>query len=135
VDFNQANRDRTIASAYSPRPLPGAPVSMPVSWERLAEVKPGDFTVRTVPAILVAEGDAWAGIDDAVGHISAAIDLWDQDVHERGLGEMPFPPDFPKMPGEPPRVQPSRRRHDADTGTEPLPPPGVPGPSSSSPRD
>jgi len=112
VDFNQANRDRTIASAYSPRPLPGAPVSMPVPWERLAEVKPGDFTINTVPAILAAEGDAWAGIDDAVGDVSVAVALWDQDVAERGLGEMPFPPDFPKMPGEPPRVQPSRKRRD-----------------------
>ena len=112
VDFNQANRDRTIASAYSPRPLPGAPVSMPVAWERLADVGPGDFTVRTVPAILTAEGDAWAGIDDAVGDVSAAIALWDRDLAQRGLGEMPFPPDFPKMPGEPPRVQPSRKRRD-----------------------
>jgi len=112
VDFNQANRDRTIASAYSPRPLAGAPVSMPVAWERLADVRPGDFTVRTVPAILGAEGDAWAGIDDAVGNVAGAIALWDLDVAERGLGEMPFPPDFPKMPGEPPRVQPSRQRRD-----------------------
>jgi DNA ligase D len=114
VDFNQANRDRTIASAYSPRPLPGAPVSMPVGWERIAEVSPAEFTVRTAPGILAADGDAWAGIDDAVGDVSGAIALWDQDVAERGLGEMPFPPDFPKMPGEPRRVQPSRKRHDPD---------------------
>jgi bifunctional non-homologous end joining protein LigD len=112
VDFNQANRDRTIAAAYSPRPLPGAPVSMPVPWERLTDVEPGDFTIRTAPAILAAEGDAWAGIDDSVGDVSAAIALWDKDLAERGLGEMPFPPDFPKMPGEPRRVQPSRKRHD-----------------------
>ena len=85
---------------------------MPVAWERLADVRPGDFTVRTVPAILGAEGDAWAGIDDAVGNVAGAIALWDLDVAERGLGEMPFPPDFPKMPGEPPRVQPSRQRRD-----------------------
>jgi bifunctional non-homologous end joining protein LigD len=109
VDFNQANRDRTIAAAYSPRPLSGAPVSMPVAWGRLADVSPGDFTVRTVPDILAAEGDAWAGIDDAVGDVSGAIALWDKDVSERDLGEMPFPPDFPKMPGEPPRVQPSKK--------------------------
>jgi bifunctional non-homologous end joining protein LigD len=114
VDFNQANRDRTIAAAYSPRPLAGAPVSMPVSWERLADVTAGEFTVLTVPAILAAEGDAWAGIDDAVGDVSAAVALWDADVSERGLGEMPFPPDFPKMPGEPRRVQPSRKRHDTN---------------------
>jgi len=112
VDFNQANRDRTIASAYSPRPLAGAPVSMPVRWERLADVSAGDFTVRTVPAILASEGDAWAGMGEAVGSVSGAIALWDRDVDERGLGEMPFPPDFPKMPGEPRRVQPSRKRND-----------------------
>ena len=112
VDFNQANRDRTMASAYSPRPLPGAPVSMPVPWDRLADVRVGDFTVGTVPAILAADGDPWAGIDDVAGDVSAAIALWDRDVIEHGLGEMPFPPDFPKMPGEPLRVQPSRKRRD-----------------------
>jgi DNA primase len=110
VDFNQANRDRTIASAYSPRPLPGAPVSMPVRWESLRDVTASDFTIRTVPDIVAADGDAWAGIDEAVGDITPAIELWDKDFHERGLGEMAFPPDYPKMPGEPPRVQPSRAR-------------------------
>jgi bifunctional non-homologous end joining protein LigD len=108
VDFNQANRDRTIASAYSPRPLPTATVSMPVSWSALPEVQPDHFTIRTVPAIVASDGDAWAGIDSAAGDVRAAIALWEADV-ERGLGEMPFPPDFPKMPGEPPRVQPSRK--------------------------
>jgi DNA ligase D-like protein (predicted polymerase) len=112
VDFNQACRDRTIASAYSPRPLPGAPVSMPVSWDALTGLEPAEFSVRTVPGILSADGDAWAGIDDAVGDVRAAIALWDKDVHERGLGELNFPPDYPKMPGEPPRVQPSKRRKD-----------------------
>jgi bifunctional non-homologous end joining protein LigD len=112
VDFNQACRDRTIASAYSPRPLPGAPVSMPVTWEELTTVDPGDFTVLTVPDVLEDRGDAWAGIDDAVGDVATAVALWDRDVEERGLGELSFPPDYPKMPGEPPRVQPSKRRQD-----------------------
>jgi len=110
VDFNQANRDRTIASAYSPRPLPGAPVSMPVPWGQLAEVSARDFTLHTVPDILAVDGDAWSGTDDTVGDVSHAIALWDRDVSERGLGEMPFPPEYPKMPGEPLRVQPSRKR-------------------------
>jgi len=109
VDYNQACRDRTIAGAYSPRPLPGATVSMPVAWDELRSVSPSDFTLRTVPAMLAADGDAWQGIDEAVGDVSAAIALWDKDVNERGLGEMSFPPDYPKMPGEPPRVQPSRK--------------------------
>ena len=110
VDFNQANRDRTIASAYSPRPLPGAPVSMPVPWGQLGEVSARDFTLSTVPGILANHGDAWSGIDDAVGDVSRATALWDRDVRERGLGELPFPPEYPKMPGEPLRVQPSRKR-------------------------
>lgn len=109
VDFNQTNRDRTIAAAYSPRPLPHAPVSMPVPWEALGSVDPRGFTVRTVPAIVAAGGDPWAGIDDAVGDLRLAHELWDKDC-EHGLGELAFPPDYPKMPGEPPRVQPSRRR-------------------------
>ncbi|WP_030529041.1 ATP-dependent DNA ligase [Phycicoccus jejuensis] len=112
VDFNQACRDRTIASAYSPRPLPGAPVSMPVTWDELLTVSPGDFTVLTVPDVLEDRGDAWEGIDGTVGDVTTAIALWDRDVEERGLGELNFPPDYPKMPGEPPRVQPSKRRQD-----------------------
>jgi ATP-dependent DNA ligase len=68
--------------------------------------------VRTVPALVESRGDAWVGIDEAVGDVAAAIALWDKDVNERGLGELNFPPDYPKMPGEPPRVQPSKRRQD-----------------------
>ena len=113
VDFNQSNRDRTIASAYSPRPLPHAPVSMPVSWASLPFVDPAQFTVRTAPGMLAADGDPWAGIDAAVGDLGAAHALWEADV-ERGLGELAFPPDYPKMPGEPSRVQPSRARPTAD---------------------
>ena len=112
VDFNQACRDRTIASAYSPRPLPGAPVSMPVTWTELTTVSPGDFTILTVPDVLEDRGDAWADIDAEVGDVAGALALWQRDVDERGLGELNFPPDYPKMPGEPPRVQPSKRRTD-----------------------
>lgn len=108
VDFNQANRDRTIASAYSPRPLPGAPVSMPVPWDLLDDVDPARFTVATVPDHLAEHGDAWSGIEDSVGRIDAALDLWQADL-DRGLGELNFPPEYPKMPGEPPRVQPSKK--------------------------
>ncbi len=108
IDFNQANRDRTIASAYSPRPLPGAPVSMPVRWEDLDDVDPRAFTVLTVPGIIETDGDAWAGMGDAPGSIAPALALWQADL-DRGLGELPYPPEYPKMPGEPPRVQPSKK--------------------------
>ena len=109
VDFNQANRDRTIAAAYSPRPLATATVSMPLRWDQLDGVDPAAFTVRTVPALVAADGDAWEEMHDSPGDVRAALALWDADVAERGLGELPFPPDFPKMPGEPPRVQPSKK--------------------------
>lgn len=110
VDFNQANRDRTMASAYSPRALPAATVSMPVAWDDLAEVSIEDFTVATVPGIVAGGEDPWAGMAAAAAPFAPALALWEADV-ERGLGELPFPPDYPKMPGEPPRVQPSKRRN------------------------
>jgi bifunctional non-homologous end joining protein LigD len=114
VDFNQSNRDRTIASAYSPRPLAHAPVSTPVGWDDLDDVDPHDLTVRTVPALLAERGDAWEGMDGEAGNLGPALDLWRVDVEERGLGELAFPPDYPKMPGEPKRVQPSKSRADTE---------------------
>jgi len=109
VDFNQANRDRTIASAYSPRPLPHAPVSTPVSWDELPGVDPAAFTVPALPGLLAGKPDPWAGIHDAECRLDGAMRLWEGDL-ANGLGELAFPPDYPKMPGEPPRVQPSRKR-------------------------
>ncbi len=118
VDFNQANRDRTIASAYSPRSQPGAPVSFPLEWADLAGAKPSDFTVHTAAAAIAERGDAWADMADAVGRIDKALSLWEADL-SRGLGELNFPPDFPKMPGEPPRVQPSKKNADHWDGVRP----------------
>ena len=108
IDFNQANRDRTMAGAYSPRALAGATVSTPITWDELADVDPGAFTVRSVPERLARMGDPWEGMLEAPGRIDVLLEWWQRDLDE-GLGELPFPPDFPKMPGEPPRVQPSRK--------------------------
>jgi DNA ligase D-like protein (predicted polymerase) len=105
VDFNQNSRDRTIASAYSLRPLPGAPVSMPVSWDELAEVRdPRAFNLFTVPQLLAERGDAMAAIDDQANSLQPLLDLWAERPEE-----LNYPPDYPKMPGEPPRVQPSKK--------------------------
>lgn len=112
VDFNQNARDRTIAGAYSLRPRPGAPVSMPLTWDQLAEVDdPMAFTLRTVPGIVATDGDAHAEIDDVAHSLEPLLQRWQQDV-EDGLGELPYPPEYPKMPGEPKRVQPSKSRPD-----------------------
>ncbi|MCR4511905.1 DNA polymerase domain-containing protein [Aeromicrobium sp. 50.2.37] len=109
VDVNQNARDRTIASAYSLRPKQGAPVSFPLTWEGLAAVDdPMAFTLRTVPDLLTSQGgDAWADIDAQPHSLEPLLDLWRADL-ERGLGDMPYPPEYPKMPGEPKRVQPSK---------------------------
>lgn len=115
VDFNQANRDRTIAAAYSPRPLPWAPVSTPLTWDELVDADPRDFTVESVPALLERRACPWADMDRHVGDVSGALAMWRADL-DAGLGELNFPPDYPKMPGEPPRVQPSRRRVDRPDG-------------------
>jgi DNA ligase D len=109
IDYNQNARDRTIASAYSVRPKPGAPVSAPLAWDELTEVAPEDFTVATMPARFAEVGDRHAAIDDAAYSLEPLLDLFERDEGE-GLGDMPYPPDYPKMPGEPKRVQPSRDR-------------------------
>jgi DNA ligase D len=109
IDYNQNARDRTIASAYSVRPKPGAPVSAPLSWDELSEVSPEDFTVATMPARFAQVGDRHAAINDTAYSLQPLLDLYDRDLAE-GRGDMPYPPDYPKMPGEPKRVQPSRDR-------------------------
>ena len=113
VDFNQANRDRTMAGAYSPRALAHAPVSCPISWDELKTIDPRSLTILTVPDRLRTVGDPWFALGENPGSVDVLASWWERDV-SNGLGELPFPPDFPKMPGEPPRVQPSRARPAAD---------------------
>ncbi|MFJ4169408.1 non-homologous end-joining DNA ligase [Paenarthrobacter sp. NPDC089714] len=109
VDFNQANRDRTIAGAYSPRAVAQAQVSCPLAWDELENADPAKYTIQTVPDRLRTTGDPWATMHEKPGKIDVLLQWWERDV-KNGQGEMPFPPEFPKMPGEPMRVQPSRAR-------------------------
>ncbi|MBY6367710.1 DNA polymerase domain-containing protein [Rhodococcoides corynebacterioides] len=105
LDYNQNNRDRTIASAWSLRARPGAPVSTPMTWATLAETTdPRAYTLHTVPDYL-ADGDPWADMDDEAFSLDPLLQLWETLPG----GELNFPPDYPKMPGEPPRVQPSKK--------------------------
>jgi DNA ligase D-like protein (predicted polymerase) len=128
LDYNQNAKDRTVASAYSVRPLPDARVSFPLRWDEVADVVAEDFTLATVPAIFAQRGDAGAGIDEAVGSLDALLELSARHEAE-GLGDAPWPPNYAKQAGEPPRVQPSRkRRADADyagRGVDGGPPPEV----------
>lgn len=109
LDYNQNARDRTIAAAYSVRGSPVGRVSAPVTWDELPDVEMDDFTIATMPARFAELGDLHDGIDDAVWSIEPLLDWADRDERDRGLGDAPYPPNYPKMPGEPPRVQPSRK--------------------------
>ncbi len=109
IDYNQNARDRTIASAYSVRPRPDAAVSAPVTWEELPEVETEDFTLVSMPGRFAALGDVHEEIDASVCDLGRLLE-WVEREEASGVGEAPYPPNFPKMPGEPPRVQPSRRK-------------------------
>jgi DNA ligase D len=110
LDYNQNARDRTIAAAYSVRGKPHGPVSAPVTWDELPDVEMDDFTIATMPARFARLGDLHEGIDDAVWSIEPLLEWADRDERDHGLGDAPYPPNFPKMEGEPMRVQPSRAR-------------------------
>jgi bifunctional non-homologous end joining protein LigD len=128
LDYNQNAKDRTVASVYSVRPLPDARVSMPLRWEDVADVVPEDFTLATVPGLYASRGDPGAGIDEAVGSLEGLLELSSRHEAE-GQGDAPWPPNYAKQAGEPPRVQPSRkRRPDSDyagRGVAGGPPPEV----------
>ena len=102
-----------MASAFSIRANAHATVSMPIDWPELATCTPLDFTIETVGAIVSSGSwiDPWSGMAERAVDLSPALDAWNRDL-SRGLPELPYPPDFPKMPGEPPRVQPSRKRQE-----------------------
>ncbi|MGW3008097.1 non-homologous end-joining DNA ligase [Streptomyces sp. NPDC001219] len=110
VDYNQMARDRTIASAYSLRARPRATVSTPLRWDELSDAAPEDFDLRTVPPRFAELGDVHADMADHAFGLESVLELADRQAADEGLGDLPYPPDHPKMPGEPSRVQPSRAR-------------------------
>lgn len=133
VDYNQNAKDRTVASAYSVRPTPDARVSAPLAWDEVPDCDPAAFTIDTVPGRFARIGDPWQDMDAAAGSLEHLLDL--AAVHEAaGLGDAPWPPHYEKQAGEPPRVQPSKRRAsggkgsatagDSGRGTVPPPAPG-----------
>jgi len=109
IDYNQNARDRTIASAYSVRARPDATVSAPFRWMELDDIETEDFTMATMPGRFAELGDVQEGIDDGISDLRKLFEWVDREESE-GEGEAPYPPNFPKMPGEPKRVQPSRAK-------------------------
>ncbi|MEZ5292743.1 MAG: non-homologous end-joining DNA ligase [Vicinamibacterales bacterium] len=109
LDYNQNAKDRTVAAAYSVRPTPDARVSAPLTWDELDEAAPEDFTLATMPARFAEVGHRHAGMDDAEGAIDSLLELSARHEDD-GLGDAPWPPHYRKQEGEPPRVQPSKRK-------------------------
>jgi len=120
IDYNQNAKDRTVASVYSVRPVPDARVSAPLLWSEVPTAELADFTVKTMPDRYARLGDVGAGIDDAVGSLEGLLDLSARD-EAAGQGDAPWPPNYAKQPGEPPRVQPSKRRMPLDGEAPPDP--------------
>jgi len=113
VDYNQMARDRTIASAYSIRTNPRATVSAPLTWDEVPDVHPDDFDVLSMPARFAEVGDLFAPLVAGAaprGVLDAVLELADRQEADDGHGDLPYPPEYPKMPGEPKRVQPSKDR-------------------------
>ena len=132
VDYNQNAKDRTVASAYSVRPVPDARVSTPLGWDEVPGCDPARFTIDTVPERFAETGDPWAAMDEAAGSIEPLLELAVRD-EAAGLPDAPWPPHFVRQAGEEPRVQPSKRRSAARTPSAvrtPAVPPPAPGKSA-----
>jgi len=127
LDYNQNAKDRTVASAYSVRPLADARVSTPLIWDEVPTCEAEAFTLATVPRRFADLGDPSKGIDEAVGSLTALLELSAQH-QAAGFGDAPWPPRFAKQTGEPSRVQLSRRKREdrpaAAKGEVPVPAPG-----------
>lgn len=108
IDYNQNARDRTMAAPYSARRTAIATVSMPLSWDEIGRADPDDYTIGTVPGLVATREDPWAQMSADAQSLQPLLDMVATD-EERGLGDLPYPPNYPKMPGEPPRVQPSKK--------------------------
>jgi bifunctional non-homologous end joining protein LigD len=115
VDYNQNAKDRTVASAYSIRPVPDARVSTPLTWDEVPTCDPAAYTMFTVPERFAALGDPWAEMDEAAGSLDALLEQAARD-EAAGLPDAPWPPMYDKQAGEAPRVQPSKRRSGVATG-------------------
>ena len=109
VDFNQNAPHKTVFGAWCVRPRVGGQVSTPIGWHELAEVVPDDLTIATVPSRLTERGDPWADKPDRPQDLEPLLERSRHDLAS-GLMDAPWPPVYPKMPHEPPRVAPSRAK-------------------------
>lgn len=111
VDFNQNAPHKTVFGAWSVRPRVGGQVSTPVAWDDLDDIHPDDLTMATVPVRVAERGDPWASMTASPQSIEPLLAMSEADM-AAGLMDAPWPPVYPKMPNEPPRVAPSRAKKD-----------------------
>jgi DNA ligase D len=109
VDYNQNAPHKTVFGAWSVRARPGAQVSTPVAWDELDDIHPDQFTIASLAARLEAAGDPWLGMSDDPQSLEPLLAMSERD-RASGLLDAPWPPVYPKQPGEPPRVAPSRAK-------------------------
>jgi DNA ligase D len=109
IDFNQNAPHKTIFGAWCVRARHDAQVSTPFPWEELDRIDPDALTIATVPQRVAAEGDPWEPMETEPQSLEPLLDLHRRDTAS-GLLDAPWPPVYPKMPGEPPRVAPSRAK-------------------------
>jgi len=109
IDYNQNAPHKTVFGAWSVRARPDAQVSTPLAWAELEDIHPDQFTIASLPARLEAVGDPWLGMNDNPQSIEPLLEMNARD-RANGLLDAPWPPVYPKMPDEPPRVAPSRAK-------------------------
>ena len=109
VDYNQNAPHKTVFGAWCVRPRVGGQVSTPLAWDELDDVEPDDLTIATVPALVAARGNPWSGPAREPQSIEPLLEQYDRDLAS-GMMDAPWPPVYPKMPNEPPRVAPSRAK-------------------------
>jgi DNA ligase D len=109
IDFNQNAPHKTVFAPWSVRARDHAPVSCGFEWDELASIDPNTLTVRTVPSRLTECGDPWADMDEHPQSLEPLLGMARVD-QANGLLDAPWPPVYPKMAGEPPRVAPSRAK-------------------------
>ena len=107
VDYNQMARDKTVSSAYGVRPT--GFVSTPFHWDELNDIAIERFPMDGFAARYADVGDLTAKMDNHPGSITPLLEWMARDEAD-GIGDAPWPPHYPKQPGEPPRVQPSKQR-------------------------
>jgi DNA ligase D len=113
IDFNQNAPHKTVLGTWTVRPRPGAQVSTPFRWDELETIVPDELTIATVPERVASGGDPWEPLSAAPQRLEPLLELHERDM-AAGLMDAPWPPVYPKMPNEPPRVAPSRARNPAD---------------------